>query len=299
MRWVINMYKNSYKSLFFSGLIFLSPAIFTESAFAQVAACSFSAGKITTPVTNGACYAPASTMYFPVTKVMLCHKRLTAPTTSTPIDTSGCALFYSSTSSQDVPVRMGSVEFPGNIVPQSTLLQGNPPSKGNQFTYAYIESLPYATVVATATFDSSQTAVDGSSGVACWTTGNTIYNYNSATPTNIASCGSSASTNPSGTKVWLNSLGTGSAYMSYSNVQGGMTNDTYLVDSSNRQSVSTTAGNMGTVAKIINVQQINYNFSMASKGVNARVNITEAAWVNTGPVYIINGNASLSLSGRN
>lgn len=290
--------KNFLTLFAYLGFIFTAQS-FVTSAQAQVAQCSFNgSGKITTPVTNGACYAPASTMYFPVTKIMLCHKRLTAPTTSTPIDTSGCVLFYSSTSSADVPVKLGTVQFPGTIAFPSSLLQGNPPSKGNQFTYAYIESLPYAKVNATANFDSSQTAVDGTTGATCWTTGNTVYNYNSGTPTNIASCGTSASANPSPTQVMLNSLGTGSSYMSYSDVENGVTVDTYLVDSSNRQAVATPAGSMGTVAKIINVQGLNYNFTMQSKGVNARVNISQAAWVNVGPVYIINGNATLALQPR-
>jgi hypothetical protein len=293
------MNSNTFKLLWVTAFISIFMVMPHKKASAQVAACSFAGGKIQTPVTNGACYAPATTMNFPVTKIMLCHKRLTAPTTTVPIDTSGCALLYSSASSQDVPVNLGTVQFPGIVSSQATLLQGNPPSKGNQFTYAYIESLPYAIVNAKATFDSSQTAVDGTSGATCWTTGNQIYNYNNSTPTNIASCGSAASANPSGTKVWLNSLGTGSAYMSYSDVENGLTVDTYLVDSANRQAVATTPGSMGTVAKIINVQQINYNFTMESKGINARVNISQAAWFNTGPVYIINGNATLSLTGRN
>jgi len=270
-----------------------------SNANAQVTKCSFSGGNISTPVANGACYAPASTVYFPVTKIMLCHKRLSAPTSTSPINTSGCALFYSSSSSQEVPIVLGTVQFPGTIAPQSSLLQGNPPGKGNQFTYAYIESLPYARVQAKAGFTSTQTAVDGSTGATCWSKSGELYNYESSVPSSVASCGLSTAANPAPTKIWLNSLGTGGAYMSYSSVDNGVTVDTYLVDSNGRQSVPTTAGSMGTVAKIINVQQLNYNFSMQSSGVNANVNITQAAWVNTGPVYFINGNATLSLTPRN
>ena len=265
----------------------------------SISQCSYSGGNISTPVANGACYAPASTMYYPVTKIMLCHQRLAAPTASTPINTSGCVLFYSSPSSQEVPAKLGAVRFPGIMASASSLLQSNHPNKGNQFSYAYIESLPYVSVQAQAGFTSPQTAVDGSTGSTCWSKSGQLYVYETSVPTTISSCGSSASANSAPTKVWLNSLGAGAAYMSYSDVENGQTVDTYLVDSGNKLAGATTAGSMGAVAKMINVQQMSYNFNMQSSGVNANVNISQAAWVNVSPVYFINGNGTLSLRPRN
>jgi hypothetical protein len=288
----------------------------TGLTFAQSKVCTTSSGLINDP---NACYTNATNMSFPVTRVLLCKAKPTAPTLSSPIgniSAPNCVPFYVNGAGGNVIAQMGTTQIPGGVVSQTEFLQnaglnsganitmgGGQNSKASSalFSYAYIETQPYISVTAKANFASTKSAVDSSTGTTCWSTSATIYSYGPV-PTSGSTCGSSASANPAETKVMMNSLGTGGAYMSYSSTSNGITTDTYLVDSSLKLSANTTSGSMGTVSKVVNIQTLNLTVNAQSGGINALVNISQGAWIiqNGGSpnLWFQNGNANLLVSGR-
>jgi len=247
-----------------------------------------------------ACFSSATQMQFPIRKVALCATKPTAPTLTTPVDISKCVTLLSNASGAPaVVVKGGVTQLPGQISSLSTLSGGK--NSGSTYAYAYIEADAYTSVKATTIFTSTRTGVEnpGTPGVVCWTTDATFYSYMSGAPSAGSRCGSAAS-NVGVTKVLLNSLGTNSAYMSYSSTVDGVTTDTYLVDSSLRQAAPTTAGSMGTVSKIINIQTLPITITQRSGGIKARVQVSQGAWIlqqSSGPnLWYQNGNANLLLS---
>jgi hypothetical protein len=305
------------KILYKTSFSFIFLGMFGNFAFSQSSTtCTTLGGAINDA---NACYTNATSMSFPVTRVLLCRTKPTAPTLSSPIGNltaPNCVTFYSNSASADVSAQKGTTSIPNGVIPQAQFLQnagvtgnanvtvtGGQNQNGNsvQFTYAYIETDPYISVTARANFTSTKSAVDSSTGTTCWSTSATIYSFGPV-PSSGSSCGASASANPAATKVMMNSLGTGAAFMSFSSTSNGITTDTYLVDSSYRLSANTTSGNMGTVSKVVNIQNLNVTFNAQSGGVNALINITEGAWIiqNGGSpnLWFQNGNANLLLSAR-
>ena len=271
---------------------------YSSIAKADSVACTTNgSGEITDPL---ACFSLASQMQFPVTKIALCQSKPPAPTLSTPVDISKCVTLINNPGGTPVVVRKGGVtQLPGQLNSLSTLSGGK--NNGVSYSYAYIEADAYSSVQATSTFSSNRTGVEnpGTPGVVCWTTDATFYSYMTGAPSAGSRCGSVAS-NPGITKVLLNSLGTNGAYMSYSSTSNGITTDSYLVDSSLRQAAATTAGNMGTVSKIVNIQTLPITITQQSAGIKAMVQVSQGAWIlqqSSGPnLWFQNGNANLVLS---
>lgn len=288
--------KNIKKQIFFAGL-FIGISTFVSVAKADSTVCTTNgSGAIND---NLACFAGATQMQFPVYKVALCQAKPSAPTLSTPVDISKCVVLLSNPSGTPVTVRTGGVTtMPGQIAPLPTLSGGR--REGITYSYAYIESAPSAAVQATATFTANRTGVEnpGTPGTICWSTTTTIYSYGPV-PTTGSKCGSSAS-DVGLTTVLMNSLGTNSAYMSYSSTSNGITTDTYLVDSSLKQAAATTSGSMGTVSKIINIQTLPITITQQSGGVKASIQTSQGAWIlqqsgGSPNLWFQNGNASLVL----
>jgi hypothetical protein len=305
------------KTLFKTSFAFFFLGAVSNFAFSQSSTtCTTSGGAINDA---NACYTSATLMSFPVSRLMLCKTKPTAPTLSSPIGNltaPNCVTFYSNSASAEVSSQIGTTSIPNGVVPQAQFLQNagvtgnanvtvsggqNQNSNSVQFTYAYIEMNPYTSVTAKANFTSTKSAVDGSTGATCWSTSATIYSFGPV-PSSGSSCGTSSSANPAATKVMMNSLGTGAAYMSFSSTSNGITTDTYLVDSSYKLAADTTSGSMGTVNKIVSIQTLNITINAQSSGINAITNINQGAWIiqNGGSpnLWFQNGNANLLLSAR-
>lgn len=284
---------NTFKKLLAVSVVAVGSIVISNNANAVAPCAKNSLDNITD---NTSCYAPSDSMYFSVTRVMLCTAAVSAPTPTSPADTSSCKPFYSSAGSSAVQVMMGQSSFPGQVVNIQTLLPG--PGGYTFYRYAYIESEPSVSLKTISNFTANRTAVDGSTGSTCWTKDATVYTYASSAPTNSASCGSSTSATPGVTKVLLNSLSSGSPVMSHTSQYTGVS--TYLVDSSGKLvAVNVQQDTMGAVSKMINIQRINYTATWNTKGINANVSIKTGAWVQqSGNLYFLNGDAAMNLTSR-
>ncbi|WP_156471367.1 hypothetical protein [Polynucleobacter sinensis] len=273
---------------------------FSLNSYAQrsVACTVDGSGKINDSL---ACYTLATQMRFAVYRVALCKSKPTAPTLSSPVNIAAgnCTDLLTNSDGSYTTVRKdGKSNFPGKPTSQSVLSGGL--KDGVTYNYAYIESAPTVIVQTTAQFSANRTGVNSpnTAGTTCWTTEATILNY-SPVPTSGSSCGSSVS-NLGLTTVMLNSLGTGAAYMSDTSTSGGVTTETYLVDSTLKQSAATTSGSMGTVNKMINIQTLPITITQKSNPLKMSIRVSEGAWVlqNGGSphLWFLNGNASLLLA---
>lgn len=234
-----------------------------SSAFAQTACAKNSEGQITNTGTVN-CYAQPDDYQITIYKIGLCTLPPSASTTNA-VNYNNCAIVYNSVSGVTVSITKGLLTgLPGGYT--------KPPV--GTYTSAFIEMGATFSVKGSNTFAYSMTGGAGGSGSYCWTSGGSVYTYQTVA-SNAVECNTVTGTSASTTTV-MNGFN-GSATFSYANTVNGVPVSAYLVKSDYKLPSSGSPNVSNSVYRMIGVASTTNTVTDATKSMNVAFDVSNGA----------------------
>ena len=247
-----------------------------NSVYAANPACTLTAGKV--DASTSSCGITPAIQTINILQVKLCTSKPSAPTTGSALDESKCSnSIFSGGGGRKVTIQTDAETSVSDG--QSTQI---PAAK--TYTYALIKLSPYVILNASAEFDDTVTARDGTSGdttsgTICWTKTSSMYMNTSVWDT--TSCGGTIGAQGS-TTVYINKLGDG-VTESFTGSQGNPI-DLYLANEANKLSSTPGTSSLGDISKIIGIVKISDNITTVKQAYKPKHSLK---------MYIANSTAAL------
>lgn len=238
------------------GLLFLS-----KSALAQNCATNGQSPDSAIAETSD-CLTQPDSQFVTFYKIALCTSQPTAPSLTTPINTSMCSTIFQNTSGSMVNIQK-------NV---TAALAGNfPKPPAGTYSYLYFEIDPTMKVQKTAYFVGSRNGGAGGSGTKCWSLAVNTYAYDGGGAQVGVTCGSnSATTTGLGVTTIINNTLDGASGYVTSRTFSAMSPApsslvTYLIDASGKTPPNPGINNLGAISKVAGYTQLSSPMALSTQ----------------------------------